>query len=100
VLHGIPSVLLGQVITHHLPLSEAARGYKIFDNKYEEDGKTMVCKVRWGTARFSSCGRMRHTADAVTLPRAAGDPPDACCQGPGGALIVISLKQHLLLCNT
>jgi hypothetical protein len=44
-------VLLGQVITHHLPLSEAARGYKIFDNKYEEDGKTMVCKVRWRLVR-------------------------------------------------
>ena len=34
-----------QVITHHLPLSEASRGYKIFNDKKEENG-AMVGKVR------------------------------------------------------
>ena len=33
------------VITHRMPLDEAARGYKIFNDKHEEDG-TLVQKVR------------------------------------------------------
>jgi len=32
------------VITHRMPLAEAARGYKIFNDKREENGQ-MVCKV-------------------------------------------------------
>ena len=32
------------VITHRMPLDEAARGYKIFNDKHEEDG-TLVQKV-------------------------------------------------------
>ena len=32
------------VITHRMPLAEAARGYKIFNDKHEEDG-TLVQKV-------------------------------------------------------
>lgn len=43
---------MAQVITHRMPLSEAARGYKIFNDKKEENGQ-LVEKVRKLCIRLS-----------------------------------------------